>query len=597
MSRKSRIFFDALFVITIAVFLYVFISRMSCSVGMIDEVFNISVANQLAQGAKPFVECWDLYQTGALFLAPFLYIYKLIIGSTDGIILFSRYVFLFFNLVTVALSYLAFRRIIGKKAAILAGLFMLTFAPLSLYYPWYDSVGTNFMLIGLLLLVSGTQMQSKLYKNTAFICAGFIHACMSISYPQFVTIALVLFVCTVLYAVFVDKKYNMPVYYVIGACIVLAAVFVYILAVGKSNIMLFDSEKMKLITARSVKKTMNSYINDIKHASTATYKQLLPSLKLQLIPLCIYIVNRFAKKYLLNVINYLSIIICAYITASKLGHYSTIAFFFLIGCWFILLVWDLPRDKMKFGFKMMLFFAPAAILGYLMVSVTAAGADSKCMLGAYVAAMLSVVYMSVSLTGRPIYRFKTAQAEDGDVNLNPGPAALSRIKTFITSHEKQIKTFIICLVLVVAGACSIKIYNKVIFNSKLEVQKFDTVTPDGIYKGIKLTQTEIDKTEKYEEALKGAIKDGDETIMIANQNLIQGYLISGLKPATRGLWSIYVNNSFAGTKKYFEEVSGEPDIIVRSASDKDFNEEVTKFVSEKYTQVYADGYCVIFHKK
>lgn len=597
MSKKIKIIYDSLFVIVAVLLLYAFILRMSCAVGMIDEVFNISIANQLAQGAKPFVECWDLYQTGALFLAPFIYIYKLIAGSTDGIVLFSRYVFLFFNMIAVTLSYLVFRRVIGAKPAILTGLFMLTFAPLSLYYPWYDSVGTNFMLIGLLMLIFGTQLKSERNRIIAFSCAGFIHACMCISYPQFVVVALALFICTVLYAIFEDKKITMPMFYVIGASLVLAAALIYILVVGKSNIMLFDSEKMKLITARTVTKSKANYINDIKHAATATFKQLMPSLKLQLIPLGIYFINRFVKKYFLYVLNYLAILICAYFTASKLGHYATIAFFFLIGCWFVLLIWDVPKNKRNFGFKLMLFFATAAILGYFMVSVTASGADPKCMFGAYAAAMISLIYMSMSLKWRSIHKIKNIRNKDSKLYFISSIKLFRKIKIFIKKYENQISVFIICIVLIIANICSIKIYNKVIFSSTLEISKYDTVTPDGIYKGIKLTQSEIDKTKKYEEAIKSAIKDSDETIMIANQYLIHGYLISDLKPAARGLWSIYVNGSFAGTKKYFEDVSGEPDIIVRSANAKDFNEEVKKFVDEKYTQVYADSYCVIFHKK
>lgn len=612
MKKKSVYISNALFIAAVAIILLMFLDRMSKTVGMIDEVFNISIANQLVQGARPFVECWDLYQTGAIFLAPFLYVFKLLTGSTDGIILFSRYVYLFFNLVIVFLAYLAFRKKIGTKAAILSGLFMLTFAPLSMYYPWYDSVAVTFMNIGLLLLISGIQMKSNNRRRAAFVCAGFIHACMCISYPQFVIVASALFICTVLYAIFVDKKIQIPLFYALGAAIVIAIVLIYVMAVGKDNILMFNAERYRVATSRKIKITMSYYKLTSTQAIKQTMLLLADVFKLQLIPLAIYIINRFAKKYILNIANYIAIFVCACVAipgklsvfsptcSTPLGNYAMLAFFFIIACWSLLLVWDLPKEHRGFGFTLILFYIPAVVLGFNMVSITASGADPKAMIATYAAAMPTVVFISLALKSRNLFRHENVSAKDVDGDAPEAQISNSKIckiKSFCIAHEKYIKTLVICIVLIIASLCSINVFNRNIYFDSKKISEHNVVKSDGIYKGIKLTQTEIDKTKKYEEALKSSMQDGDETIMIANENLIHGYMISDLKPATRGLWSIYVNNSFAGTKKYFEDVSGEPDIIVRSASDKDFNEEVTKFVSEKYTQVYADGYCVIFHKK
>lgn len=84
--------------------------RALMSVEMTDEVHGVASALNILEGKKPFVTSWD-YHTGWCLIAPFYWLYlALQSGSGDGIVLFSRILYLvigFFILFAVSYLYYA----------------------------------------------------------------------------------------------------------------------------------------------------------------------------------------------------------------------------------------------------------------------------------------------------------------------------------------------------------------------------------------------------------------------------------------------------------------------------------------------------------
>src|SRR6185312_115254 len=79
-----------------------------------DEPFYISLPYRFILGDRPFIDEYNVVQSAGLFLLPFVKLYLYMKGSTEGIILFVRYLnFAFFSILTY-LTYFAFKKYISK---------------------------------------------------------------------------------------------------------------------------------------------------------------------------------------------------------------------------------------------------------------------------------------------------------------------------------------------------------------------------------------------------------------------------------------------------------------------------------------------------
>ncbi len=66
----------------------------------IDESYAIAVGYRLATGDKLFLDLWESHQLGGVFLAPFLWLYLEIAGTTDYLVIFARVAGTLFHILT-----------------------------------------------------------------------------------------------------------------------------------------------------------------------------------------------------------------------------------------------------------------------------------------------------------------------------------------------------------------------------------------------------------------------------------------------------------------------------------------------------------------
>lgn len=84
-----------------------------------DEPHYFAVAYRFLQGDVPFLDDWHLSQIYSILLIPYVGLYKIAVGSFDGILLFSRY--LYISLQTI-MAMLIFRFLFRKEQNMLASL-------------------------------------------------------------------------------------------------------------------------------------------------------------------------------------------------------------------------------------------------------------------------------------------------------------------------------------------------------------------------------------------------------------------------------------------------------------------------------------------
>ncbi|MBQ7582725.1 MAG: hypothetical protein IJU25_07900 [Lachnospiraceae bacterium] len=117
--------------------------RALCGFCWSDESFYYSVACRLLQGAVPFSEEWYPTQLSGIFLMPFVALYRLIVGSNDGILLTFRILYV---LVTTGVSVIIYR-VLQKETGRVCALFT---ALLFLFYTHLNIITFSYYALSLL---------------------------------------------------------------------------------------------------------------------------------------------------------------------------------------------------------------------------------------------------------------------------------------------------------------------------------------------------------------------------------------------------------------------------------------------------------------
>lgn len=118
------------------------VQHLFYGVDMQDETYYLALAYRFAKGAKPFVSEISLHQFAALLEAPLVKAYVDIVGSTDGIVLASRMMYLLVLLFMIAATVCALRRLIGWQLAAAVCLPLVFYAPMAISGLSYNSIAT-----------------------------------------------------------------------------------------------------------------------------------------------------------------------------------------------------------------------------------------------------------------------------------------------------------------------------------------------------------------------------------------------------------------------------------------------------------------------
>ncbi len=175
-SSRNAAFYPSLYIV-----IFIGISALclwKCRIGYahMDESFFLDIPYRMIQGDQLFVEEWHPTQMSAILLVPFVKLYLLISGSTEGIVLAFRYIFtVVWGLMAVFL-YFKFRKFhfIGATVASLA--FML-FTPHGLIALSYTSMCILLLLLTTVITVTAQKHQRIQYIICGICFAGAVLCC------------------------------------------------------------------------------------------------------------------------------------------------------------------------------------------------------------------------------------------------------------------------------------------------------------------------------------------------------------------------------------------------------------------------------------
>lgn len=234
-NKKIKINTDvaaAVMFLLLAVYFFLTVSR---GIESVDEAFYFTIPHRFLQGDRPFLDEWHLSQlSGFLQYIPFK-LYYMITGSTEGIILYFRYLFIATQFGLYWYVYKKFRNY-GLWAVLTASVF-LVFEPFGYYTLSYYTMG----------IASAAVVCCVLFMNEhntpfSYIFAGIVFACGVLAQPYTVIMYLIFMILCIVNGTGKRKSGSLSAFFNIKALVFVSvgavAVFVVFCTVllAKSDI-------------------------------------------------------------------------------------------------------------------------------------------------------------------------------------------------------------------------------------------------------------------------------------------------------------------------------------------------------------------------
>ncbi len=151
-----------------------------------DEQYPLLLTKKLMSGAVMLKDCFEIHQTSALFMVPFLTIKHFLTNSSNYDIIFLRICSAMMLLITSFLTYKTARKYQSREMSFLIAL--LTFSYLPKYYLTMDySILQYVFLIWIgLIFTNNNEIPFTEWKNTEYIKLGICAGLLTFAYPLFI---------------------------------------------------------------------------------------------------------------------------------------------------------------------------------------------------------------------------------------------------------------------------------------------------------------------------------------------------------------------------------------------------------------------------
>lgn len=546
--------FELLFVIiSFCILLY----RITIHADTYDEIININIAYRVALGQKPFYEALEAFQSGDILIAPFIWLYIKILGKTSGIVLFSRFLYLLFMVLSGITVFMVAKRFLSTKRAFFLGYICLFFQLYGLYYLWYDTISLILLLIGSFL---GFGVATKAIDKKWLILSGFLHGLMAFAYPSYLLIV-VIFSAILLIHNIKSHSYTILFYILGGSIVILLFILLIYFHIGFDNF-LYGINFITSYRSSNVQSQTDILKDIITSFITVNHLLIFPTLLL----IYIFFKSLSNKNYialLVYGILFFSFLNSIMINSENRGIANYTAY---IALWAPFLFFLVKKNKNHFKNMMVFVWCPAiaSCISITLLTVYSDIGPLKSWQAFFPGCLVSLSIMSTLLLENPKHQI----FEYLDIN----------------------KIVIICLI--------VGFYNYIYLNQPM-IRFEDRRMPEGIYKGIKVNDDML--CWKEIQNLVNYYTEGKKSIL-ASGNLRAIYLMTGLFPITPSVESpnYYKDNILQWdiSLDYFSHFKTYPEIMFLSPYDLE-NTDFKKIIKEKYTFIseeYIEPYEILIYE-
>lgn len=189
-SKQSLVFF-CLFLAAFAFMLW----KCPFGFGGSDEAFYLTVPHRLCLGDELFYDEWHLSQLSSFFTLPFVWLYRAVTGSNNGMILAARYVYAVVHSAVTLVIYLRLKKF-GTAAVPTVIIFML-YTPFDMMCYSYNTIAVDALVLG--GVIAGTAAEEArlphVISGAFFACAVICCPYLAAVYPLYLIAVLL---CSVL---------------------------------------------------------------------------------------------------------------------------------------------------------------------------------------------------------------------------------------------------------------------------------------------------------------------------------------------------------------------------------------------------------------
>lgn len=265
-SLQGKLFFDNIYVGLAFVFFvsmcFLTIFSLHFGVNPYDEAFYLALPYHFIKGGHFFIDEFTPQQGAAFFTYPIIKLFYSLEGSTQGIVLFSRYIHFAFVLASVLIIISILKRALSLPVAIIVSCAYISFTPFNIHALGYNTLALGFFTLSLFLNFYAISLmeESSTYflgkRNFFFFLSGVLIGCAVISYPT-ISVIVLINILILNFIAFYKKSYIQPsgiinfyplIYYCLGLFIVAICIGPILIHVGWGQL-LTDLETFKSLGA------------------------------------------------------------------------------------------------------------------------------------------------------------------------------------------------------------------------------------------------------------------------------------------------------------------------------------------------------------
>lgn len=172
-SKKIDYLFIGVSILCFILHLY----KARYTLGSSDEHFYITEGYRLLQGDRLFFDNLFIGQSFGLFVMPFVGLYRSIVGSNDGIVLYMRIIYIMIHILVGILFYYRFHKEYDQRKVFLASILYYVYTPFNIMALSYNTMSIDFLLLA--LMCYPWKKESIVYS----FLAGILYGCAVLNAP------------------------------------------------------------------------------------------------------------------------------------------------------------------------------------------------------------------------------------------------------------------------------------------------------------------------------------------------------------------------------------------------------------------------------
>lgn len=188
---------NMLFVIGLMAILLFLIWKAQYGLGGKDIPFYITIPYRVINGDVMFWDEWSMVQLSSILFIPITKAFYLVMGSTESIMIWSRFLYIVTNLIMATLLYWKIKHF-GKYAILISWIYAL-YSPFNHNMLSYNSIGVMAAILGIVILAMAR-------KKRDYVYVGICYSLAAICQPLLVVVFIVAVVALIVFALIKRKR-------------------------------------------------------------------------------------------------------------------------------------------------------------------------------------------------------------------------------------------------------------------------------------------------------------------------------------------------------------------------------------------------------